>query len=32
MAMLTCRRANREYLIFIEGDGYTKNVMHRWKP
>lgn len=26
------RRADGEYLIFIEDDGYTKNLMHRWKP
>lgn len=26
------RRANGEYLIFIEDDGYTKNVMYRWRP
>jgi hypothetical protein len=26
------RRANGEYLVFIEDDGYTKNVMYRWRP
>jgi len=26
------RRPNGEYLVFIEDDGYTKNVMYRWKP
>ncbi|MHB9008258.1 MAG: NHL repeat-containing protein [Limisphaerales bacterium] len=26
------RRANGEYLVFIEDDGYTKNVMYRWTP
>ncbi|HEX8911061.1 MAG TPA: hypothetical protein VF796_01795 [Humisphaera sp.] len=26
------RRGDGEYLIFIEDDGYTKNVMYRWRP
>jgi hypothetical protein len=26
------RRADGEYLIFIEDDGYTKNVVYRWRP
>ena len=26
------RLADGEYLVFIEDDGYTKNVMYRWKP
>lgn len=26
------RRANGEYLVFIEDDGYTKNVLYRWRP
>ncbi|WCJ57848.1 hypothetical protein NXS98_08885 [Fontisphaera persica] len=26
------RRANGEYLVFLEDDGYTKNVMYRWRP
>lgn len=28
----TFRRADGEYLIFIEDDGYTKNLMYRWRP
>ena len=26
------RRADGEYVVFIEDDGYTKNVLYRWKP
>ncbi|MCL4205220.1 MAG: hypothetical protein KJ000_22280 [Pirellulaceae bacterium] len=26
------RRDDGEYLVFIEDDGYTKNVLYRWKP
>lgn len=26
------RRPGGEYLVFIEDDGYTKNVLYRWKP
>jgi hypothetical protein len=26
------RCLNGEYLIFVEDDGYTKNLMYRWKP
>jgi sugar lactone lactonase YvrE len=26
------RRANGEYLVWIEDDGYTKNVLYRWQP
>lgn len=26
------RRTTGEYLILIEDDGYTKNLMYRWKP
>ena len=26
------RRRNGEYVVFIEDDGYTKNVVYRWKP
>jgi hypothetical protein len=26
------RRADGEYLVWIEDDGYTKNVMYRWQP
>ncbi len=26
------RRADGEYLIFIEDDGYTKNMLYRWRP
>ncbi|CAN5356927.1 hypothetical protein BH23VER1_BH23VER1_17580 [soil metagenome] len=26
------RRADGEYIVFIEDDGYTKNVVYRWKP
>jgi len=27
-----CRTPSGEYLIFVEDDGYTKNLMYRWKP
>jgi len=26
------RRPDGEYLVFIEDDGYTKNVLYRWRP
>jgi len=26
------RRSTDEYLIFIEDDGYTKNLMYHWTP
>jgi hypothetical protein len=26
------RRSNGEYLVVIEDDGYSKNVVYRWKP
>lgn len=26
------RRANGEYVVFIEDDGYTKNLIYRWRP
>jgi len=26
------RRADGEFVVFIEDDGYSKNLMYRWKP
>lgn len=26
------RRVNGEYLVFLEDDGYSKNVLYRWHP
>lgn len=31
-SMNVYRRADGEYFIFIEDDGYTKNILYRWKP
>ncbi len=31
-SMNVFRRADGEYLVFIEDDGYTKNVLYRWRP
>jgi len=31
-SMNVYRRADGEYFIFIEDDGYTKNMLYRWKP